>query len=76
MCDLGHALHYSNSFECLLHAGEADIGCLASPANATVQYVQPQVVNLHFHANSEHTRLGAWWMRLITPLVQAPVSWC
>ena len=45
---------------CMFHAGSDDIGCLASPANATVQYVQPQVANLHFHANSEHTRLGAW----------------
>ena len=43
------------------------MGCLSSPANSTVQYVQPTIVNLHFHANSEHTHMGAWCMLLCPP---------
>ena len=37
----------------------SDIGCLMTPNATNVQQITPNISNLHFHANSEHTRDGA-----------------
>ncbi|EIE19266.1 hypothetical protein COCSUDRAFT_58562 [Coccomyxa subellipsoidea C-169] len=39
--------------------GVDEIGCLASSPDASVQYEDVKILNLHFHANSEHTVTGA-----------------
>ena len=39
-------------------AGTDDIACLASDNNSAVQYITPNISNLHFHGNSEHTLEG------------------
>ena len=39
-------------------AGVDDIGCLVSSPDASVQYEDVKILNLHFHANSEHTLTG------------------
>ena len=36
----------------------SDIGCLMTPNPTNVQRITPNISNLHFHANSEHTRDG------------------
>ena len=39
-------------------AGTDDIACLASDNTSAVQYITPNISNLHFHGNSEHTLEG------------------
>ncbi len=50
------------AFSCILVicvAGAFDVGCLVSPMSSSMEYVDVSVMNLHFHANAEHTRTGA-----------------
>ena len=39
-------------------AGSNDIACLESDNTSAVQYITPNISNLHFHGNSEHTLEG------------------
>ena len=39
-------------------AGTDDIACLESDNASSVQYITPNISNLHFHGNSEHTLEG------------------
>ena len=39
-------------------AGTDDIACLESDNTSAVQYITPNISNLHFHGNSEHTLEG------------------
>ena len=39
-------------------AGTDDIACLESNNTSAVQYITPNISNLHFHGNSEHTLEG------------------
>ncbi|CAL5225822.1 g8601 [Coccomyxa viridis] len=39
----------------------SDIGCLMTPNPTDVQRITPNISNLHFHANSEHTRDGQYY---------------
>lgn len=39
-------------------AGVDDVACLTSPPKSIVQYADTHIMNLHFHANSEHTQRG------------------
>ena len=39
-------------------AGTDDIACLASDNTSAVQHITPNISNLHFHGNSEHTLEG------------------
>ncbi len=50
----------SNDIEDPVHpcAGVDDIGCLAFSPDASVRYEDVKILNLHFHANSEHTLTG------------------
>ncbi len=62
MSALTHAFWANCTLESFLQAcaglaGE-DIGCLMSPNATNVQRITPNISNLHFHANSEHTRDG------------------
>lgn len=56
-CTPGHLCLQECSDACVRHAGD-DIGCLMSPNATNVQRITPNISNLHFHANSEHTRDG------------------
>ncbi|KAK9914781.1 hypothetical protein WJX75_000464 [Coccomyxa subellipsoidea] len=38
--------------------GVDDVACLTSPSDSSVQYGDIDILNLHFHANSEHTQRG------------------
>ncbi|EIE19267.1 carbonic anhydrase [Coccomyxa subellipsoidea C-169] len=52
--------------------GGDNIGCLESAPDAPVEYMNASIVNLHFHANSEHTREGALYgaeAHLVTKLM-------
>ncbi|BDA43798.1 probable carbonic anhydrase [Coccomyxa sp. Obi] len=42
-------------------AGGVDIGCLESPTSSSVHYADVSVMNLHFHANTEHTHTGSYY---------------
>ena len=42
----------------LADAGVDDVACLTSPPDSSVQYGDIKILNLHFHANSEHTQRG------------------
>lgn len=38
-----------------------DIGCLTSADTAVVEHITPNISNLHFHANAEHTLDGLYY---------------
>ena len=53
----------------------SDIGCLKSPNATNVQHITPNISNLHFHANSEHTRDGGFPRPLPCPaLIMTPLK--
>lgn len=53
--------NWANNFSIPV-CGENNIGCLdGSSDSASVKYYTPSIVNMHFHANSEHTRAGTYY---------------
>jgi hypothetical protein len=53
----------------LADAGVDDVACLTSPSDSSVQYGDIDILNLHFHANSEHTQRGQQNFLLVSPLL-------
>ncbi|CAL8468224.1 g7763 [Coccomyxa elongata] len=53
--------NWANDFSIPVCGGD-NIGCLdGSSDSASVQYMNASIVNMHFHANSEHTRAGTYY---------------
>lgn len=57
----------------LADAGLDDVACLTSPPDSIVQYGDIDILNLHFHANSEHTQRGQQIVQLSVPYSILPL---